>query len=335
MRKVNFAVVGAGHIGKRHAKMIQKNPQASLCALIDTNTHLKTALENEFNVPFFSSLDDFLKSKTEIDVINICSPNYLHCEQTLQALEKAHVVIEKPMGLTTGECDQVIAKGKEKSKHVFCVMQNRYSPPSQLLKSLVTENKLGSLYHVQVNCFWNRDERYYFPNGQKHDWKGILEKDGGVLFTQFSHFIDTLHWLFGPLKVTGSKSKNFSHKNLDLPADTGFFSFELPEGGMGTFHYSTAVWDVNMESSISIIGEKGSIKVAGQYMNEIVHCHIHDFELPEIPPINPPNDYGTYKGSAANHQYVIENVVDVILNKANMTTSAEDGLAVVKLITSL
>ena len=90
-----------------------------------------------------------------------------------------------------------------------------------------------------------------------------------------------------------------------------------------------------MESSISIIGEKGSIKVAGQYMNDIVHCHIQNFHLPEIPPINPPNDYGTYKGSAANHQYVIENIVDVLLNKTEITTSAQDGLEVVRIINSL
>ncbi len=335
MNNLSFAVVGIGHIGKRHAKMIQENPQTTLCALIDTNTHLKKELEKEFNVPFFATLEDFLTSDIMVDVINICSPNHLHCAQALQALEKAHVVIEKPMGLTIEECEKVITKGKEKNKEVFCVMQNRYSPPSLLLKSLVSNHQLGEVHHVQVNCFWNRDDRYYSPNGKKHTWKGVLEKDGGVLFTQFSHFIDTLHWLFGPLKITGKQSKNFQHKNLNLLADTGFFSFELNNGGMGTFHYSTAVWDVNMESSISIIGEKGSIKVAGQYMNEIVHCHIKDFELPEMPPINPPNDYGTYKGSAANHQYVIDNVVDVILNNGKMTTPAEDGLNVVKLITSL
>lgn len=335
MSKVSFAVVGVGHIGKRHAKIIQENPHATLCALIDTNIHHKNALENTFNVPFFPSLEDFLTTNIEVNVINICSPNYLHCSQALQSLDKAHVVIEKPMGLTSEECEKIISKGKETNKHVFCVMQNRYSPPSQLLKSLVSEHKLGEIHHIQVNCFWNRDDRYYFPNGQKHEWKGVLEKDGGVLFTQFSHFIDTLHWLFGPLKTTGNQSNNFKHQNLDLPADTGFFSFELPNGGMGSFHYSTAVWDTNMESSISIIGEKGSIKVAGQYMNEIVHCHIQDFELPKMPPINPPNDYGTYKGSAANHQYVIDNVIDVILNNAEMTTPPQDGLEVVKLITSL
>ena len=335
MKKIRFAVVGAGHIGKRHAQMIQENPNTELLAIIDTDTSLKNAVSTQFSVPFYASLDEFIATTTAVDIITICTPNHLHCEQALIGLNYAHVVIEKPMGLTVSECEKVISKAQSVNKQVFCVMQNRYSPPSQLLKSIVSEDKLGSIYNVQVNCFWNRDERYYAPNGKKHAWKGIVEKDGGVLFTQFSHFIDTLHWLFGDLKVSHKAGANFTHQHLSLPEDTGYFSFALPNGGIGTFNYSTSVWDTNLESSMTIIGEKGSIKIAGQYMNEVVHCHIQDYTLPELAPTNPPNDYGTYKGSAANHHYVIENIVEVLANDGKMTTSAIDGLEVVKIITAV
>lgn len=335
MKKIRFAVVGAGHIGKRHAQMIIENPNTELLAIIDNDTSLKQELENTFNTPFFSSLEQFVENTIEVDVITICTPNYLHCEQALVSLNHAHVVIEKPMGLTVSECEKVISKAHKVNKQVFCVMQNRYSPPSQLLKAIVTENRLGKIYNVQVNCFWNRDDRYYKPNGTPHSWKGIKEKDGGVLFTQFSHFIDTLHWLFGKIEITGKSQANFTHQHLDLPEDTGLFSFKLKNGGIGTFNYSTSVWNANMESSLSIIGEKGSIKIAGQYMNEVVHCDIQDYTLPTLKPTNPPNDYGTYKGSAANHQYIIENIVDVLQNGKAITTNSEDGLEVVKIINTV
>lgn len=330
MKKLKFAVIGAGHIGKRHAQMVVENPHCELIAIIDTDESIKK--ETPFQVPFFTSLASFLSSNTPVDIINICTPNYLHCSQAIQALDRAHVVLEKPMGLSTQECQEVLNKSKETNKEVFCVMQNRYSPPSKFLKSLIAKNQLGEIYQVQVNCFWNRDDRYYYPGGTKHKWKGIREKDGGVLYTQFSHFIDTIHWLFGPLTITHSEKHNYSHSDLNLQEDTGAFFFHLPNKGTGSFNYSTSVWDANMESSISIIGEKGSIKIAGQYMNEVVHCHIKDYKMPILEDTAPPNDYGTYKGSAANHHFVIQNIVDVLLNKKPITTSAEDGLEVVKLI---
>lgn len=335
MSKISFAVIGAGHIGKRHAQMILENPKAELKGIVDTDTKLEKTLPATFQIPFFDSLEKFLQSDIKVDVIAICTPNHLHCLQALKALEYSHVVIEKPMGLNEKECLEVIQKGKSLDKKVFCVMQNRYSPPSLLLKSIIEENRLGKIFNVQVNCFWNRDKRYYEPNGIKHLWKGIKALDGGVLYTQFSHFLDTLYWLFGPIDVTSKNTANFSHPDLDLTDDTGLFTFKLKDGGIGSFNYSTSVWGANMESSMTIIGEKGSIKIAGQYMNEVIHCNIQDYELPELKATNPPNDYGTYKGSAANHQYVFENIIDVLTEDKPITTNAQDGLEVVKIISQV
>jgi predicted dehydrogenase len=241
---------------------------------------------------------------------------------------KSHVVIEKPMGLTRQECEEVIFKSLQVSRHVFCVKQNRYSPSSKWLKEVVEKDLLGKINMVQLSCYWNRDARYYKPGG----WKGTQDLDGGVLFTQFSHFIDIMYWLFGDIQNIVSKSTNFNHQGATEFNDSGVVQFEFINGGFGSINYSTSIWNKNFESSIIVIGEKGTVKVSGQYMDQLEYCHIEDYEMPELDPPNPPNDYGDYKGSAANHHYVIENVINVLTGKSQISTNALEGMKVVEMI---
>ena len=326
--KIKFAVVGCGHIGKRHAEMINRNEESELVALIDVKDKSILGIES-YHVPLFKDLGDFLVSGIEVDVINVATPNGFHAEQGMQILEAGkHLVIEKPMSLTKQDAEQLIFKGLQKHKQVFCVMQNRYSPPSVWLKELLESGKLGKIFMVQVNCYWNRDERYY-----KHEsWHGKKDLDGGTLFTQFSHFIDLMYWYFGDITNIQAKFADFNHANLTDFEDSGFVSFDFVNGGMGSLNYSTSVWNKNLESSITVIAENGSLKVGGQYMNEVEYCHIKDYDMPELAPTNPGNDYGSYKGSAANHHYIIENVVDVLKGRAAITTNAIEGLKVVDII---
>ena len=166
--KIKFVVVGAGHIGKRHAEMIRRESKAELVALADIRSKEECQAES-FEVPFFNSIDELLKSDLEFDVVNICTPNGLHSEQALLALKnKKHVVCEKPMGLKKDACEKIIFKALQVSKQVFCVMQNRYSPPSVWIKNIVENKTLGEIFSVQLNCYWNRDERYH----KKEGWKG-------------------------------------------------------------------------------------------------------------------------------------------------------------------
>lgn len=326
--KIKFAVVGCGHIGKRHAEMAMRNPSAQLVALADVRPKQDLGID-AYDVPFFASIDEMLSAGVDIDVVCICTPNGLHAEQSIKALEaRKHVVCEKPMGLTKAECEQVIFKSLQVSRHVFCVMQNRYSPPSKWIKEVVGQKLLGDIFMVQVNCYWNRDERYYKPG----NWKGTQNLDGGTLFTQFSHFIDIMYWLFGDITDINARFNDFTHKGITEFEDSGFINFNFVNGGMGSINYSTAVWDKNLESSITIIGSKGSIKLGGQYMNEVEYCHIKDYTMPELEETNPPNDYGPYKGSAANHHFVIENVVDTLQGQTTATTNALEGLKVVEII---
>ena len=326
--KVKFAVIGAGHIGKRHAEMIMRNPDAELVAISDILPAEKLGLEN-YPVPYFNSAEALFNSGLEFDVVNVCSPNGLHASHSILALEnKKHIVCEKPMGLSKAECEQVIYTALRVSRQVFCVMQNRYSPPSVWIKDVIEKQLLGDIYMVQLNCYWNRDERYY----KKDTWKGSADLDGGTLFTQFSHFIDIMFWLFGDIKDIQGKFNDFNHADLTAFEDSGLVSFNFVNGGMGSLNYSTSVWDQNLESSITIIGKKGSIKIGGQYMNEVEYCHIEGYQMPELAPANPANDYGHYKGSAANHHYVIQNVIDTLKGRTSATTNALEGLKVVEII---
>ena len=303
MKKIKFAVIGAGHIGKRHAEMVLRNPNTELVALCDVKPSEELGIE-DFDVPFYDDHKQMLGAENEIDVVCICTPNGLHSEMAIDVIDADnHVVIEKPIGLTKAKCENVIFKALQKHKQVFAVMQNRYSPPSVWLKEMVDQKIIGDIFMVQVNCYWNRDDRYYKKGG----WKGTSELDGGTLFTQFSHFIDIMYWLFGDIDNIQGIFNDFTHQDSTDFEDSGFISFDFKDGGMGCLNYSTAVWGSNLESSMTIVGSNGSIKVGGQYMNEIEYCNIKDYQMPKISPSNPPNDYGPYKGSAANHHYIIEN----------------------------
>jgi predicted dehydrogenase len=328
MSKIKFAVVGAGHIGKRHAEMIRRDAEGELVALVDPRgAEACDALA--FGVPFFNDINDLLASNLAFDVVNVCTPNGLHAEQALLALEaKKHVVCEKPMGLTTKSCEGLIYKALQVSRQVFCVMQNRYSPPSVWIKDLLESGKLGKIFMVNINCYWNRDDRYY----KKNHWKVTKDLDGGTLFTQFSHFLDIMYWLFGDIMNIQSKMTDFNHGHSTDFEDSGMVNFDFINGGMGSFNFSTSCFDQNYESSMTIIAENGTIKIGGQYMNEVVYCHVKDYEMPELPEGNPANDYGHYKGSAANHVYIIENVIATLQGNSIITTNALEGMKVVDII---
>jgi predicted dehydrogenase len=326
--KINFAIAGYGHIGKRHAGMILNHPEARLVAVCD-NDPRQLPETGKDGIAFFDSLDTLLKEAPPFDVLCIATPNGLHEEQAIKGLRSGHhVVIEKPMALTRAGCERIIFEALHQHRQVFCVMQNRYSPPSVWLKEVMDQKLLGEIYMVQINCYWNRDERYYIPG----NWHGTKRFDGGTLFTQFSHFIDIMFWLFGDIKNIHGKVTNFNHRRLTEFEDSGFIHFDFVNGGMGSLNFSTSVWNQNLESSITIIAEKGTVKVGGQYMNEVQTSMIKDYIMPELPPANPPNDYGHYKGSAANHHYIFENVVNVLKEKGPITTNALEGMKVVEII---
>ena len=302
---IKFAVIGAGHIGKRHAEMIKRHEEAELVAICDVKPISEVDAE-KFGVPYFNDAEELFNSGIDIDVVNVCTPNGFHAQHSLLALNhKKHIVCEKPMALHKQDCEAIIYKALQMHRNVFCVMQNRYSPPSAWIKEVIEDKIIGDVYMVQLNCYWNRDERYY----KQGSWKGTEDLDGGTLFTQFSHFIDIMYWLFGDIKDIQAKFNDFNHKGLTTFEDSGFVNFNFINGGMGSINFSTSVWDTNLESSLTVIGSKGSVKIGGQYMDKVEYCHIKDYTMPVLAETNPANDYGAYKGSANNHGYIIDNVI--------------------------
>lgn len=327
MSKIRFTVVGFGRIGKRHARIIAEHDDCELVAIVDKKD-VRSDEEFPAGTPYFADLASALQ-QVGSDVVNICTPNGLHTSMALESLQAArNVVIEKPMGLSLESCNNVIATAKETGKNAFVVKQNRYSPPVKWLKDFLDQERLGKIFTVQINCFWNRSEDYY----NQSDWKGTQSLDGGILYTQFSHFIDIMYWFFGD--ITDIDASTFKLKP-SIPTefeDTGSALFRFERGGMGQINFSTTVWDANLESTIRIIGEKGSVILGGQYMNEITYFHVEGETLPSLPETNPPNIYGKYTGSAANHHFVIQNVVDVLTKDGAITTPPMDGAKVVGII---
>lgn len=332
--KIKIAVCGCGHIGQRHIEMIHRHDELELSAMIDTE--VKAALSKQYNSVFYTDLFNFIQnekfSKKYSDVIAIATPNGLHYEQTLMCLKNGyHVIVEKPMCFTKQQAEHIIQESVKHQKQVFCVMQNRYSPPSVWFKDLIESKVLGEIYLVQLNCMWNRDERYYHEN----TWHGDKQLDGGSLYTQFSHFIDLMYWYFGDIQNIKGSIRDFNHQKLTDFEDTGSFVFDFINGGLGTFTFTTSVHETNLQSNITVVAENGAVKIGGQYMNEVEYCNIKHYNIPELEPTNEANDYGPYKGSAANHCYVYDNVYDVLANNKLITCNMFEGMKVVEIIEKL
>lgn len=330
MKKIKFAILGCGHIGKRHAELVSQHANAELVAAIDveqSNLHFSS-----FGVPHFTSIEDFLNANIEVDVVNVCTPNGLHARQAITCLNHGiNVVIEKPIALKNEDANAILEAANRNNRYAFPVVQNRYSATIKWLKDIVLEGLLGEIFMVQLNCFWNRDERYY----EKGGWRGMLALDGGPLFTQFSHFVDVLLWVFGDAANIKTKFANFSHQNNTEFEDSGIVTFDLVSGGVGAINYSTSVFQSNFESSITVIAENGTVKIGGQYMNCLEYCQINGTEQPKLDKNEFFNDYGSYKGSASNHGQVIDNVVNVLNGLEKPYVSLQEGINVVKFISEV
>lgn len=324
---IHFAIIGFGHIGKRHAEHIMNNDACKLVAICDIDTDIQHQLPSH-EITYYPNVADLL-SATTADVICICTPNYLHCEHAVTALHAGkHVVVEKPMAMSVTECDEMIAAATQSGKHIFAVKQNRYNPPVAAVKELLTSGRLGEIYMMQVNCFWNRSEQYYAQS----EWRGKKEKDGGCLFTQFSHFIDILYYLNGDINKASGTVRNFAHQHNTEFEDSGTFLLEAANGSLINFNFSTCAFEKNMEGSITILARNGTLKIGGQYLNTLEYQCIEGEELPQINIVAKENDYGLYKGSMSNHDQVIQNVVEVLNHNKPIMTGAEEGKAVVGII---
>ena len=323
---IKFAIVGCGRIAQRHAEHISKRGQ--LVAVCDVVEDKAQQLANTYGAKAYTSYADMLANETSIDVIAVCSPNGLHAQHSIEGLKAGfHVLCEKPMGLSVKECGEMIQAAERANKRLFAIKQNRYNPPVAAVKEIIDAGKLGKVLSVQLSCFWNRNTDYY-----ANSWKGTKDLDGGTLYTQFSHFIDLLYWLIGDVEDVAAYMGNFAHEGIIEFEDTGVVILKFTNGAIGTVNYTVNCFDKNMEGSLTIFGEKGTVKIGGQYLNELEYQQIQDFRIENLPEGNKANNYGNYTGSMSNHDKVYDNLIEVLTHNAPITTSSYEGMKTVEII---
>ena len=325
---IKFAIVGCGRIAQRHAEHINNTDSCVLIACCDIEEVKAKKLAEKYNTCYFDNIDEMLKI-SDIDVISVCSPNGLHATHSIKGLRSGkHVLCEKPMALNSSDCGEMIQEAERANKRLFIIKQNRFNPPVKAVKEFISDGKLGKIFNIQLSCFWNRNENYY-----KNSWKGTKSLDGGTLFTQFSHFIDLLFFLNGDIDETKAYGSNFNHQNIIEFEDTGVVIVKFKNGALGTINYTVNSFKKNMEGSLTIFAEKGTIKIGGQYLNELEYFEVAELEgPPELERGNKANNYGQYQGSMSNHDKIYQNVVQVINHNASITTNMFEGLKTVEII---
>jgi predicted dehydrogenase len=324
--KIKFGIIGCGRIAQRHAEHISK--RGTLVAVCDVVEDKANKMAAATGAKAYYSVEDFLKSGEQIDVVAICSPNGLHASHAISALNAGYnVICEKPMALSVYDCGEMIKAAERMNKRLFAIKQNRFNPPVQAIKQIIDEGRLGKIYSIQLSCFWNRNPDYYH-----NSWKGTLKLDGGTLYTQFSHFIDLLYWMVGDVKQVKAMMANYSHQGIIEFEDTGAIILEFFNGAIGTINYTVNSYKKNMEGSLTIFGEKGTVKIGGQYLNELEYQEIEGYKVENLPEGNKANNYGTYQGSMSNHDKVYDNLIEVLQNNGAISTSSFEGLKTVEII---
>ena len=323
---IQFAIIGCGRIAQRHAEHIYKF--GKLIAVCDTVKEKAEAIAKQYNAKAYSNIDDLLVNEKTVDVVSVCSPNGLHAQHSIQSLKAGfHVLCEKPMAINVNDCGEMIKTAERYNKRLFAIKQNRFNPPVEAVKNIIDEGRLGKIFSVQLSCFWNRNADYY-----QNSWKGTKDMDGGTLYTQFSHFVDLLYWMFGDIKDVEAYTANYAHQGIIEFEDTGVVILKFQNGAIGTINYTVNSYGKNMEGSLTIFGEKGTVKIGGQYLNELEYQNIEGYKIENLPVGNTANNYGNYQGSMSNHDKVYQNLVDVLTNNASISTSAFEGLKTVEII---
>ena len=323
---MKFAIIGCGRIAQRHAEHISN--KGELRAVCDIVPGKADEIARQYKAKAYYCLDDLLNSEKDLDVVSICSPNGLHAEHAIKSLHAGvNVLCEKPMAISVFQCGEMIKAAEKTNRRLFAIKQNRFNPPVEAVKKVLDEGRLGRIYSIQLSCFWNRNPDYY-----QNSWKGTMKLDGGTLYTQFSHFIDLLYWMVGDVKNVKAMMGNYAHKGIIEFEDTGVVILEFYNGAIGTINYTVNSYQKNMEGSLTLFAEKGTVKIGGQYLNELEYQNIEGYRIENLPEGNKANNYGNYQGSMSNHDKVYDNLIEVLQNGASISTNSFEGLKTVEII---
>lgn len=328
MEIIKFAVVGCGSIGKRHIAVLDAEKGVEIVGIcdIDDNT-VKEQSKLYDGLPWFTDFSKMLET-VNADVINIATPHALHAEMSIQALEAGfNVLVEKPMALSSEDCLRMNQASEQSGKELWVVKQNRHNVPVRLAKDAMSKGMLGKVFMIKCDILWNRYQGYYDDSS----WRGKKSEEGGALFTQASHFIDLLVWWCGDVIEAKGHIATQNH-NIETE-DSGAAILNFESGTIGSLVWTTCVYNKNYEGSITIIGERGTIKIGGKYLNKIEFWDVEGYPLPEgLEFTDKPNAYGKYQGTSSNHDKVVKALITHLNSGENETVAGSEGVKSVEAI---
>lgn len=322
MKLTKFAIVGCGSIGKRHIAVIDAEERASVVAICDSDEAVAREQSLLYDgLPFYPDYSKML-AEVDADIISIATPHALHADMAIEALEAGFdVLVEKPMALTVTDCKRMNDAAKRTGKRLWVVKQNRHNVPVRLAKDVIDKGMLGKIFMIKCDILWNRYQGYYDDS----PWRGNKAREGGALFTQASHFIDLLIWWCGDVVRAKGHAETQNH-NIETE-DSGVAILNFSSGTIGSLVWTTCVYNKNFEGSITIIGERGTIKIGGKYLNKIEFWDVEGYPLPEgIDFSDKPNAYGKYQGTSSNHDKVIKALISHLHHEGNETVDGFEGM---------
>ena len=318
-RKIRFAVVGCGRIAKNHFAAIKSHADfAELVGVCDVAANAREAAHSETGAPAFATIKELVQG-TDADVVILTTPSGLHPEQAILIAESGrHVMTEKPMATRWQEAKRMVAACDAANVRLFVVKQNRRNATLQLLKRAVETGRFGRIYMVNINVFWSRPQSYYESAG----WRGTWEFDGGAFMNQASHYVDLLDWLIGPVESVQAYTATLA-RDIEVE-DTGVVSVRWRSGALGSMNVTMLTYPKNLEGSITILGEKGTVRVGGVAVNEIQHWEFADTH-PDDAKVKDAN-YQTTSVYGFGHPLYYDNVLKVLRGEAEPDTDGREGL---------
>lgn len=327
---MNFAIVGCGRIAKKHAEAISNLEEANLVAICDINQERLNAFAEKY--PAAANYADFdaMLEDSAIDVVNICTPNGLHAEMAIKAIEKGkHVMIEKPIATSVEDANRIIEAAKRKGVKAASVHQNRFNDAVQKTRKVLEAGKFGKMSHGVASIRWNRNEGYY----NLDSWRGTKEMQDGVLMNQCIHNIDLLTWMMGPVKKVMANTKT-RFRDIEME-DVGAAILEFESGALGIIEGAGTVYPTNLEETLNLFGESGTVCIGGIAVNRIENWRFkEDFSAEENDVLksqadNPPTVYGY------GHQAIIQDMIEAIRDDRDPYVTLEDGRNAVELVLAI
>ncbi len=324
-RKIRIGIVGCGKISANHFKSVAElSDQFELSAVCDTHTESLEKMAAACNVTGYRDINSMLDDKN-LDIITLCSPSGLHAQQSIQVARAGrHVITEKPMATRWSDGVNMINECDKANVKLFVVKQVRYQPALELLNKAIKARRFGRIYLVNLNVFWTRPQAYY----DQAKWRGTWEFDGGAFMNQASHYIDLLHWLFGPVQNVHAMMSTMA-MNIEAE-DTGILNIRWRSGMLGSMNVTMLTYPKNLEASLTVLGEKGSVKIGGTSANEILHWEFDQADEQDAlaatlktPPQNEAN-YG--------HKRYYENVAKTLRGEAHADIDGREGLRSLELL---